>query len=303
MRTHAQNNAETRKCRPAHLEAAAKTTLLVGFDSAWTPTKAGALVAVLRSEGGVCHELGPPRVLDYPQAEAAILKWQAEQEPTVTIILIDQPTIVENATGQRPVENIVASVVSRRRGAMQPASKSRKEMFGELAPIWPFLRRFGGAADPLKPFEETRVFETYPVLAIISLGWTLADSRPAGRLPKYNPKGKTFSEPDWQHVCTQASCAFCERGLVEIVRWIDEAARRTSPRKCDQDGLDACLCLLVALYLAEQKDCLLVGDIQTGYIVAPYDAGLYEELGARCKKTCRAASDWVRKFRLPNGPR
>ena len=31
---------------------------------------------------------------------------------------------------------------------------------------------------------------------------------------------------------------------------------QTSPRKRDQNGLDACLCLLVALYLAKQKDCL-----------------------------------------------
>jgi predicted RNase H-like nuclease len=240
--------------------------------------------------------------VDYPQAEAVILKWQAERELTATIVLLDQPTIVENATGQRPVESIVGSVVGRRYGGMQPANTSRKEMFGEMAPIWPFLSRFGGAADPLKQFAHTRVFETYPVLAMIALLWTLPDSRPAGRLPKYNPKNKTFSKADWQHVCGRASSAFCERGLVEIVRWIDDAARKTSPRKSDQDGLDACLCLLVALYLAELKDCLMVGNLRTGYVVVPYDAGLHEELGARCKKTCRAPSDWARKFQLLKSP-
>ena len=58
------------------------------------------------------------------------------------------------------------------------------------------------------------------------------------------------------------SSAFRDRGLMDIVQWINHAARNPSPRKSDQDGLDACLCLLVALYLAERKDCLMVGDLQ-----------------------------------------
>ena len=55
---------------------------------------------------------------------------------------------------------------------------------------------------------------------------------------------------------------------------------------------------LVALYLAEQKDCLIVGDRQTGYIVVPYGAKLRTELDARCNKTDRIPSEWVRAFRL-----
>ena len=172
-------------------------------------------------------------------------------------------------------------------------------MFGTQAPMWPFLTRFGGPANPLHPAVNARVFETYPVLAIISLLWTLPCSRVAGRLPKYNPgRKRTFSSSDWQHVCNRTSDEFRERGLTEIVRWIDDAARKASPRKCDQDGVDACLCLLVALYLAEQKDCLLVGDSETGYIVVPHDAGLRAELEVRCNKTGRTPSEWVRVFRL-----
>lgn len=73
------------------------TTLLVGFDSAWTLTNSGALVGVHHLDDGTFHELGPPRIVDYPQAEGVILKWQAEQAPTATIVLLDQPTIVKNA--------------------------------------------------------------------------------------------------------------------------------------------------------------------------------------------------------------
>ena len=132
-------------------------TLLVGFDSAWTRTNSGALVGALLLDDGTFHDLGPPRVVDYPQAQAAILKWQAERVPMSTIILLDQPTIVENPTGQRIVENIVGSTVSRRSGGMQPANTSRKEMFGRDAPIWPFLMRFGGPANPLEPVGDTHV--------------------------------------------------------------------------------------------------------------------------------------------------
>jgi predicted RNase H-like nuclease len=147
------------------------------------------------------------------------------------------------------------------------------------------------------------VIETYPVLAMIALNWTQPDlspqGRPAGRLPKYNPdRNKTFSPLDWQYVCGQASVAISDRGLKEIVQWIDGIALKAPPHKCDQDGLDACICLLVALHLAEGKDCLMVGDLQTGYIVVPDNVQLSDELATRCNKTDRVPSEWVQKFRL-----
>ena len=47
------------------------------------------------------------------------------------------------------------------------------------------------------------VFETYPVLTMIALGWMPKDDeRTTSRLPRYNPKQqRTFSISDWQHVC------------------------------------------------------------------------------------------------------
>jgi predicted RNase H-like nuclease len=280
-----------------------KTTLLIGFDSAWTAKNSGGLVGVLRSDNGTISELGPPRIVNYTQAQEAILDWQAELTPSATIVLLDQPTIVTNPGGQRPVENIVGSAVSRRYGGMQPANRSKKEMFGTEAPVWKFLKRFGGAANPLGPVAGTLVIETYPVLAMIALNWTQPDlspqGRPAGRVPKYNSdRNKTFSPSDWQYVCGQASVAISGRGLKEIVQWLDGFALKAPLHKCDQDGLDACICLLVALHLAEGKDCLMVGDLQTGYIVVPDNVELSNELATRCNKTDRVPSEWVRTFRL-----
>lgn len=273
--------------------------LLVGFDAAWTANNAGALVGLLQCNDRTFRELGPPKIVNYLEAEAMVLDWQAKWAPTATIVLLDQPTIVTNAAGQRPVENLVGSPVSLRYGGVQPANTSKAEMFGEQAPVWRFLTRFGGPADPLDCIAGTRVFEAYPVLTMIALDWTLPDPRPTGRLPKYNPeRKKTFSLPDWQHVCERTSAAFFEFGLPQIVQWLDDAARNEAPRKNDQDGLDACLCLLVALHISTRKDCLMVGNLATGYIVVPYGAGLYSELTSRCNQTGRAPSQWVKAFRV-----
>jgi len=62
-----------------------KTTLLIGFDSAWTANNSGALVGVLRSDDGTFRELGPPQIANYRQAQAAISEWQAELAPEATM--------------------------------------------------------------------------------------------------------------------------------------------------------------------------------------------------------------------------
>jgi predicted RNase H-like nuclease len=275
------------------------TTLLVGFDSAWTHSHTGAVVGVLYGTDGCCRDLGPPVIADYHEAEAVILTWQRIHSPKATIVLLDQPTIIPNATGQRPVENLVCSLVSLRYGGMQPANTGRVTMFGKDAPIWRFLARFGGPGDPLARVPNTCVLETYPVLAIIGLGWTIQCSRSTGRLPKYNPERKrTFSITDWQYVCGLAADFFRKRNLMAIVDWSDSAGQKSSPRKSDQDLLDSCLCLLVAVHLAEGNDCMMVGNLDTGYIVVPKSDGLCAELHTRCRKTGRDPSQWVSIIRM-----
>ncbi|WP_114416165.1 DUF429 domain-containing protein [Marinospirillum perlucidum] len=275
------------------------STLLIGFDSAWTPSNSGALLGILSSGGGAYQELGLPQAVDYTEASDRISQWQLKYKPKATLVMLDQPTIVKNASGQRPVENLVGSPVSRRYGGVQPANTGKIEMFGQNAPVWSFLDKFGGPANPLEGLEATWVIETYPVLSMIALGWTLPDSvRSTGRLPKYNPqRSKTFSISDWQHVCKLISQELSSRNLLKSAAWLDLAAQQ-KPRKTDQDHLDACICLLVALHLIEGKQCLMVGDMDSGYIVVPYSDTLSDELEARCIKTKRVSSDWVKPFIL-----
>lgn len=275
------------------------TTLLVGFDSAWTVGNSGAVVGALRLSDGQLLELGEPIVANFTQAEHAIRSWQEAHQPISTVVLIDQPTIVKNASGQRPVENIVGSVVGRRRGGMQPANTSRQGMFDEGAPIWKFLAQFGGAATPLLPLPGTQVFETYPVLAIIASGWTISALN-VERLPKYNPHRKhTFKIQDWKHICERVSAELKRRGLTTCASWMDGVARNDRPRKPDQDRLDACICLLSAIAIAVGDECIMVGDLEAGYIVVPHSNELRVELVARCEDTGRVPSELVRRFRWP----
>lgn len=270
--------------------------LLVGFDSAWTVKNAGGLVGIVCQDEGDHQDLGPPVSANFALAEEMICEWQRVHVPSETILLIDQPTIVNNRQGQRPVENLVSSPVSLRYGGMQPAYTGRTGMFDLEAPIWSFLRCFGDAREPLSPTNRSIVFETYPVLAIIALGWTLPDQQRKERLPKYNPaRRRTFHQNDWEHLCIKIIKEFQRAGLENIKGWID-SRRERKPTKGDQDCLDACLCLLVAMHIANGEPCLTVGQRESGEIVVPYSKSLEDELLARCIQTGRKPDEWLRRL-------
>ncbi len=274
-------------------------TLIVGYDSAWTAGKCGAVTAVALADDGSTRSLGSPQSANFDTARQVIHRWQQTTRPDRTVLLIDQPTIVTGVRNQRPVENLVGSPVSKRRGGVQPAYTNKADMFGPDAPIWPFLKRFGGPADPRGPLDTVQVFETYPVLTLIAYGWLLPDSRKTGRLPKYNPeKRKQFRLDDWRFVCMAAADAAGLRGLAQHSEWLTAAATWPRPSKCDQDCLDACICLLVGVDLCSRRECLMVGEMPTGYMVVPASDILLAELTARCVKTQRTPAKWLQVFRL-----
>lgn len=221
----------------------------------------------------------------FEDAASIIAKWQRDTDPERTIIAIDQPTIVSNASGQRPVENIVSSCVSRRFGGMQPANRGRVGMFDATAPIWPFLEQFGGPARLGGFLDNCLVFETYPVLEIIARSWIVEDERRStGRLPKYNPDRKGFNLLDWSNLCGHVAGSLIQYGVIELAQWCLQIGQLPKPRKMHQDGLDASICLLVAIELARGKKCLVVGEDVSGYITVSDNCQLRDELKSRCQK-------------------
>lgn len=48
------------------------STLIIGFDSAWTSKNSGAITGLLRFEDGGFHELGYPITANYSEASVII---------------------------------------------------------------------------------------------------------------------------------------------------------------------------------------------------------------------------------------
>src|SRR5262249_39768770 len=182
------------------------STCIIGFDSAWTDnSKApGAVCAVvIASDGNITFK--PPCHVSFDLALAFI---EAERRAYDTcLVALDQPTIVSNETGSRPVDKVAASLISFIGGGVQPANRSKKEMFGDDAPIWRFLKRLGAKEDP----ELSRgadiglyIIEVFPALALPAF-----EARFCGRMkaPKYNPANKRkFRRDDWLNVIEIIAC-------------------------------------------------------------------------------------------------
>ena len=144
--------------------------LLVGFDSAWTACNSGAIAGLLLPRGGAFREIGPPQVVNYAEAEQLTLDWQRQFRPDRTLVLLDQPTIVTNSTGQRPVEGIVSPWSASASAECSPPASRALKCSDPLRPLGlpPLLRR---CSRPAPHHRWHQVIETYPVLALIALRW------------------------------------------------------------------------------------------------------------------------------------
>jgi len=119
----------------------------IGFDSAWTdnPKILGAICAV-EVESGKLVRFHGPRLVSFDQALTFI--GEVRSSDGSTLIALDQPTIVANATGMRPVERVAASLISWLGGGVQPSNRGRLGMFCDASPIWRFLNALQAIEDP-----------------------------------------------------------------------------------------------------------------------------------------------------------
>ena len=267
-----------------------KNVLLVGFDSAWSRTNKGAISAAFTDSNGNISEVESQKS-STGDAKELIQEWQNKWSPARTVIAVDQPIVVENESGQRPVENVVSSIIGSHLGGVQPSSTS-KEVFGEDAPIWDFVEAFGGASDPRKLSADTFLIETYPSLHQIATGYTLSTDNDRMRLPKYNPTNSNFSENDWSHVCSKLSKDLKEAGFLSLAEHASSLAESTSPSKGDQDKVDSYFCLLTA-YAVAVGQAMAVGGVESGYMIVPHNEQVLHALRDRCEATGRDPSTFV----------
>lgn len=262
---------------------------LVGFDSSWADNpKAPGAVAAVQLVGGHVLRAEPPRLAGF--ADALALVRDLHRAGDLTLVAIDQPTIVPNQAGARPVERVIASVMSWSGGGIQPAfrGKPKDALFGDGAPIWRFLAALGFRDDPAAARAGATggfVLEVFPALALLGFAPRFLDAPKRG--PRYNPARPTFSLDAWAEVRAIALREAEALGLAEMAGWCRALDPAVKPRKADQDRVDSVLCLLVAAWwLLRREYCLMIGDTQRGYIVTPNNPALL----ARLRAAPRAAS-------------
>jgi predicted RNase H-like nuclease len=245
--------------------------IYIGFDSAWTDKKkAPGAICALGIEDHCCTRFHAPELVSFNQALTFVQKTRSESG--VTLIGLDQPTVVPNFTGMRPVERAAASLISWLGGGVQPSNRGKLGMFCDASPIWRFLTDLGAEENPERAriaANGLHVMEVFPALALASL-----DTQFFGplRAPKYNPdRRKTFRMADWVRVAGAAARESDVLGCDGLAEWCRTAGKMAHPRKADQDRLDSAFCVLIELHwrLRPRESSVLLGDLTTGYMVLP----------------------------------
>ena len=263
------------------------TTTVIGFDSAWTDrlTAPGAVCAI-RGVGTGSPEFVAPELATFAQALEVILREAAQADRC--LVAIDQPTIVPNQFGSRPVDKVAASLISFVGGGVQPANRSKLGMFNDTAPIWNFKHRLSATEDPelaRSASSGLHIMEVFPALALPS-----CDDRFHGRLsqPKNNPaNARKFSHTSWVTVVDVVDHFGRNHEIHGLGDWCDLHRNKPAPRKADQDSLDAVICALVGVHWlsAPREASIMIGDLTRGYMVAPVSTGVrrrLEDAGRRC---------------------
>lgn len=237
---------------------------VVGFDSAWTRSKVGALAAI-RADGAGLSLAVPPCACGFARALAVVAELRARGP---VLLAIDQPLVVPNATSCRPVDRAAGSLVNRRGGGVQPANTSKAEMFGAGAPIWEFLREVAPTSiDPAaRPTAPTGLWalEVFPALASIGLFPEVE----RGRALKYNPAvRRTFRPDDWAGLGLALVAIAADLRIPALAAWATRLAT-AAPKKALQDEVDAVLCALIGLLIQfAPTTTATLGDARAGYIV------------------------------------
>jgi predicted RNase H-like nuclease len=263
-----------------------RTFSIVGFDSAWTDKpKAPGAIGIIRSNSEGRLSLVEPQLASFAQA-LQIIKDEA-QDTDLCLVAIDQPTIVPNQSSLRPVDRIAGSLISWIGGGVQPANRSKIGMFDDNAPIWRFKDALGAVEDP----EATRnastglyLMEVFPALALAGLNRTFCD-RLKG--PRYNPeRRKTFQLAHWHNVVETIKGFGTLAAVEQIETWCNITRSLPFPKKADQDKLDALICSLVGLHwlVGQREQSMMIGDLETGYMIAPAIDGVHNRIAAKAKE-------------------
>jgi predicted RNase H-like nuclease len=250
---------------------------IIGFDSAWAGNTPGGICALTVQTGKIA-DFFEPILVNFEEAVTFIECMNATSE--YVLIALDQPTLVPNAEGIRPVERVAGTIVNGLGGGVQPANRSKSSMFGPDAPIWKFLDTIAARENPFAARNSTHgifLLEVFPALALPSL---IPEIWLRRRAAKYNPASNKFAPADWRLVVNGLMDLAITENLGPVSEALADLGKLNQPRKGDQDKLDAIISLLVGyLWRFGPPDrSLLIGDEIYGYMVTPVSPSIRERL-------------------------
>ena len=270
---------------PKPPKKSARGAIIFGFDSAWANNHKGAICAIGidQDRKGSFHE---PEPVDFADALEYIRERQ--QDYAYSLVAIDQPTIVRNETGSRPVDRVAGSLIGYTGGGAQPANLSKTALFGEHSPFMHFLSELGAVEDPLAARAAKAgsfVIEVYPALALPSLHSPFAERLGA---PKYNPSNKkNFCQDDWIAVAGVVADLARRCRIEGLEAWAGGMRKLENPRKADQDLLDAAICALIGYlwrFRLQSVEMAMIGDLESGYMITPISCDTRDRLEKAAKK-------------------
>lgn len=252
------------------------TMVWSGFDAAWSAKNEGAIASVfLTSDGNI--GLYHPEMVNSVNAPAVLQRHKSSA--SLHIVAIDQPLIVRNPTGQRPVEKALSHVIGKLKHAIC-SSNTSNPLFGPNAPIWTFLRSLKGYENNPQSMigrqSGNYIIEVFPAIANAGL---IPPIYRRGGLPKYNPAG-TFKKEDWRALCAGIAVLGWELNIPDISAFGLQLADLENPSKSDQDKLDAVISAIIGYWwwLHGTRRGLLIGDLDYGYIVIPAENELRTDI-------------------------
>lgn len=278
MKSESRCNQVSVKGAGMQVELEQKDIRIIGFDSAWADKSPGAMCALDFDESGRLS-FEAPRLVNFKQGIQFVR--EAEASRACTLVAIDQPTIVPNETGSRPVERVAASLISYIGGGVQPTNTSKTALFGPNAPIWKFKSALAANEDAERAriaLNGVHLIEVFPALALAGLNHEFAASDGA---PKYNPsKRDKFRLRDWRRVAETLVETAKSLELAELAEWSSCQARCSSPSKEDQDCLDAAICALTGAIwrVCDRDKSVVIGVLDSGYMVSPVSDAIRPQL-------------------------
>lgn len=239
--------------------------IFTGFDSAWYPGKTGAICDLVL-EGDLFRIAAPPIPATW---DCALSRLRQRAEVDLSVWAIDQPLVVSNEHGCRPVDVDLMRALMRDFQVGAHTANLHRPPWEPGAPIWQFLRMLeeaGYRQDPVAvPHSRSGrfYFECYPHPALIGLF-------DLDRMLKY--KKRSHNQDDWVRLVDSVRSLATEEFPIRNIA--DYVPAGIGHNKTSEDALDSIICAYIAAYWWKfgKERSSLIGDLSTDCMVTPHNS-------------------------------